>query len=97
MTSNNQPQPDPLDDFEPWQAGESHDAFVQRALEHHARTGEWPPDPLLDEVAEMRRSVLAESGGDYCTLWASYIELDRQAAEKEAGSRLAEKHERPAA
>lgn len=35
---------------------------IERAREHHARTGEWPPDPLLDEVAEMRRRVAAEDG-----------------------------------
>jgi hypothetical protein len=60
--NNNESQPDRHNDFEPWKAGESHDEFVQRALEHHARTGEWPPDPLLDEVAEMRRRVAAEDG-----------------------------------
>ncbi len=95
--NSNESQPDPLDAFEPWKAGESHDEFMQRALEHHARTGEWPPDPLLDEVAEMRRSVLAEYGGDYRKLWQSYIDLDRQAAEQEASSRAPEKQERPAA
>jgi hypothetical protein len=95
--NNNESQPDPLDGFEAWREGESHDSFVARALEHHARTGEWPPDPLLDEVAEMRRSVLAEYGGDYRKLWASYVELDREAAEQEAESPSAEKRKRPAA
>ena len=95
--NSNESQPDPLDAFEPWKAGESHDEFVQRALEHHARTGEWPPDPLLDEVAEMRRNVLAEYGGDYLKLWQSYVELDRQATEQEAESDPAGKRERPAA
>jgi hypothetical protein len=71
--------------------------FIERALDHHARTGEWLPDPLLDEVAEMRRNVLAEYGGDYRKLWASYVEHDRQAAEQEAPSPIAEKQERPAA
>src|SRR5688500_4299370 len=54
--------------------------FIERAREHHARTGEWPPDPLLDEVYEMRRRVLAEHGGDYRKLWASYVELGKQRA-----------------
>ena len=90
-------QPDPWDEFDLSKARERYDAFVERALEHHARTGEWLPDPLLDEVAEMRRSVLAEYGGDYRKLWQSYVDLDRQAAEQEAGSRSAEKQERPAA
>lgn len=71
--------------------------FIERALEHHAQTGEWLPDPLLDEVAEMRRNLLAEHGNDYRKLWASYAELDRQAAEQETGSRPMEKQKRPAA
>lgn len=95
--NNNESQSDPLDEFEPWKAGESHDEFVKRALDHHARTGEWPPDPLLDEVAEMRRNVLAEYGGDYRKLWASYVEHDRQAAEQEAALPSAGKQKRPAA
>jgi hypothetical protein len=36
--------------------------YIERARQHHARTGEWPPDPLLDEVDEMRRRVAAEDG-----------------------------------
>jgi hypothetical protein len=55
-------QPDPLDEFDLRKARKDYDAFVERALQHHARTGEWPPDPLLDEVAEMRRRVAAEDG-----------------------------------
>jgi hypothetical protein len=38
--------------------------FIERAREHHARTGEWPPDPLLDEMDEMRRRVQAAHGDD---------------------------------
>lgn len=41
---------------------ESVGEFIERAREHHARTGEWPPDPLLDEVDEMRRRVAAADG-----------------------------------
>lgn len=95
--NSNESQADPLEDFEPWREGESHDEFVERARQYHARTGEWPPDPLLDEVAEMRRNVLAEYGGDYRKLWQSYVELDRQAAEQEVESDPAGKQERPAA
>jgi hypothetical protein len=73
-------QPDTRDEFDLRKARERYDAFVKRALDHHARTGEWLPDPLLDEVAEMRRNVVAEYGGDYRKLWESYIELDRQRA-----------------
>ena len=38
--------------------------FIERAREHHARTGQWPPDPLLDELEEQRRRVEAEHGND---------------------------------
>jgi hypothetical protein len=90
-------QPDPLDEFDLRKAGERYDAFVKRALDHHARTGEWLPDPLLDEVAEMRRNALAEYGGDYRKLWASYVEHDREAAAEEAALSTAGKQKRPAA
>lgn len=53
--------------------------FIERAREHHARTGEWPPDPLLDEIDEMRRRVQAEHGNDPWKLLKSY---------NQAGSRL---------
>jgi hypothetical protein len=53
--------------------------FIKRAREHHARTGEWPPDPLLDEIDEMRRRVQAEHGNDPWKLLAYY---------NQAGSRL---------
>jgi hypothetical protein len=95
--NNDEARPDPLDDFEPWKAGESHDAFVQRAIAFEAKHGVWPPDPLLDEVAEMRRAVLAEHGDDYRKLWAWYVEQDRQAAEQEANLNRAGKQKRPAA
>lgn len=78
-------------------AGQRVKDFIERALEHHAQTGEWLPDPLLDEVAEMRRNVVAEFGGDYRKLWAWYVEQDQQAAEREAAVPTAEKQKRPAA
>jgi hypothetical protein len=78
-------------------AGQRVKDFIERALDHHAQTGEWLPDPLLDEVAEMRRNVLAEYGGDYQKLWQSYIDLDREGAEQEAASSTAEKQKRSAA
>jgi hypothetical protein len=57
--------------------------FIERAREHHARTGEWPPDPLLDEIDEMRRRVQAEHGNDPWKLLAYY---------NQAGSRLLGEH-----
>ncbi|WP_420127697.1 hypothetical protein [Longimicrobium sp.] len=85
--------------------------FIDRAREQHARTGEWPPDPLLDEIDEMRRRVQAEHGDDPWKLLKWYNQAgdrkfdhdagastqDSKAAEQEACSREAEKQERPAA
>lgn len=34
----------------------------------------WPPDPLLDEVEEARRRILAEHGGDYRKVFEFYME-----------------------
>jgi hypothetical protein len=76
--NSNESQPDRLVDFEPWRAGEDHDAFVQRAIEYEAKHGVWPPDPLLDEVAEMRRRVLARHGNDYQKVLERYVELGKQ-------------------
>jgi hypothetical protein len=73
-------RPDPLDEFDLRKARESYDAFVEHALQHHARTGEWLPDPLLDEVAEMRRRVLARHGNDYQKVLEWYVELGKQRA-----------------
>ena len=64
------------------QALEEYDAFVAEALEHHARTGEWPPDPLLDEVAEMRRQILAEHDNDYSKVLDWYVELGKERASR---------------
>jgi hypothetical protein len=70
------------EDFNLREAREEYDAYVQRAREHHARTGEWPPDPLLDEVAEMRRKVMVEHGNDWRKLLRWYIEQDKLNAEQ---------------
>jgi hypothetical protein len=85
--------------------------FIDRAREHHALTGEWPPDPLLDEIDEMRRRVQAEHGDDPWKLLKWYNQAgdrkfdhnagastqDGKAAEQEAESRDAGKQNRPAA
>lgn len=57
------------------------DDFIERAREHHARTGEWPPDPLLDEIDEMRRRVQAEHGNDPRRL----LEWFNQAGHRQTG------------
>jgi hypothetical protein len=68
------------DGYDLRKAREEYDAFVAQALEHHARTGEWPPDPLLDEVAEMRRQILAEHDNDYNKVLDWYVELGKERA-----------------
>lgn len=42
----------------------------------------WPPDPLLDEVDEARRLILAEHGGDYLKVIESYMEDQKQFANR---------------
>jgi hypothetical protein len=38
---------------------------------------EWPPDPLLDEVDEMRRRIMAENGNDWRKVLRWHVEQDR--------------------
>jgi hypothetical protein len=85
------PEPVPRN-FDLRKVREEYDAFVAQALEHHARTGEWPPDPLLDEVADMRRQILAEHDNDYRKVLDWYVELGRQRAN---GSGQEEPEEEP--
>lgn len=54
--------------------------FIDAAREHHARTGEWPPDPLLDEIEEMRRRVEAEHGPDPRKVLEWYIQAGKRQA-----------------
>lgn len=65
--------------------------YVQRAREHHARTGEWPPDPLLDEVDEMRRQIMAEHGNDWRKVVRWHVEQDKLFREQNPNARYAEK------
>lgn len=47
--------------------------YIERARQYHAEHGEWPPDPLLDEVREMRsaswRSTETTGGRCWTTTW----------------------------
>jgi hypothetical protein len=64
--------------------------FIEGAREHHARTGEWPPDPLLDEIDEMRRRVQAERGDDPWKLLKWYNQAgERQIAHNGGASTAA--------
>ncbi|HST63113.1 MAG TPA: hypothetical protein VLK84_30670 [Longimicrobium sp.] len=38
---------------------------IELARQYHAQHGVWPPDPLLDEVDDMRRQIMAEHGNDW--------------------------------
>ena len=60
--------------------------FIERAREHHARTGEWPPDPLLDELNEMRRRVEAEHGNDPRKVLEWYIQAGKRQAALNGGA-----------
>jgi hypothetical protein len=69
---------------------------IEQAREHHARTGEWPPDPLLDEVAEMRRKIMAEHGNDWRKVLRWHVEQDRLYAQRHPNARFVEKPDRSA-
>jgi hypothetical protein len=90
MNESSRPDSDP-DSFDLGKAREDYDSYVQRALEHHARTGEWPPDPLLDEVAEMRRRIMAEHGNDWRKVLRWHVEQDREYAQQNPNARIVEK------
>jgi hypothetical protein len=80
MSEHGSPNPPREDDFRTFRE------FIDAAREHHARTGEWPPDPLLDEVAEMRRLILAEHDNDYNKVLDWYVELGKQRASRNGHS-----------
>lgn len=80
-----------LNGFDVRKAREEYEAYVQHALEHHARTGEWPPDPLLDEVAEMRRKIMAEHGNDWRKVLQWHREQDELFVRNNPNARYAEK------
>ncbi|HST63112.1 MAG TPA: hypothetical protein VLK84_30665 [Longimicrobium sp.] len=56
--------------------------YVERATQYHAEHGVWPPDPLLDEIDEARREIMAEHGNDWRKVLEYYVELDRQNPER---------------
>jgi hypothetical protein len=57
--------------------GREYDEYVERARQYHAEHGVWPPDPLLDEVADMRRQIMAENGNDWRKVLQWHVEQDR--------------------
>jgi hypothetical protein len=64
---------------------------IERARQHHARTGEWPPDPLLDEVAEMRRKIMAEHDNDWRKVLRWHVEQDKLFVQQNPNARFASK------
>jgi hypothetical protein len=68
---------------------------IAHAREHHARTGEWPADPVLDEVAEIRREIMAEHGNDWRKVLRWHLEQDRLFVQQNPNARFAEKPARP--
>jgi ribosomal 50S subunit-associated protein YjgA (DUF615 family) len=42
----------------------------------------WPPDPLLDEVDEARQRILAECDNDPKKVMESYLEYQKQFADR---------------
>jgi hypothetical protein len=90
MNGSSRPDSGP-DGFDLRKARKEYDAYVQAAREHHARTGEWPPDPLLDEVAEMRRQIMAEHGNDWRKVLRWHVEQDKLFALQNPTAKFIEK------
>ncbi|HEY0017378.1 MAG TPA: hypothetical protein VGC13_13795 [Longimicrobium sp.] len=88
---SDEPLADARDGFDLRRARENYDAFVARAREHHARTGEWPPDPLLDEIDEIRREIMAEHDNDWRKVLRWHVEQDKLFAEQNPNARFASK------
>lgn len=70
--------------------------FIEAAREYHARTGEWPPDPLLDEIDEVRRRIMAEHGNDYRKVLQWYVEVGQQYARENPDAVFPQKLDRSA-
>jgi ribosomal 50S subunit-associated protein YjgA (DUF615 family) len=54
-------------------------------------------DPLLEEVDEMRRRIMARHDNDWRKVLAYYLEADRQRRELEAHGRAVERKSKSAA
>lgn len=93
-------QPDPRPGAEAMDArtiaelGREYRAYVERARQYHAQHGVWPPDPLLDEVYEMRSRIMAEHDNDWRKVLQWHLEQDRL---REQGGALPGVQDKPAA
>lgn len=62
--------------------GRQYREYVERARQYHAEHGVWPPDPLLDEVADMRRQIMAEHGNDWRKVLQWHLDQDQLCREQ---------------
>lgn len=82
-------QPDPRHDageMDPRmiaELGSEYRAYVERARQYHARHGVWPPDPLLDEVDDMRRRIMAEHAHDWREVLQWHLDQDKLYAQQD--------------
>lgn len=70
---------------------------VERARQYHAEHGVWPPDPLLDEVDDMRRQIMAEHGNDWRKVLRWHVGQDRLHSKQDGGETMPEIEEKSAA
>lgn len=73
------------------------DEYVERARQYHALHGVWPPDPILDEVADMRRQIMAEHGDDWRKVLQWHVDQDRLHKERNGGDTMPEIEDKSAA
>jgi hypothetical protein len=66
---------------------DEYNEFVAQAIEYERETGEWPPDPLLDEIDEWRREIMAEQGNGYGRVLEYYRQLDKRYAEQKPNTK----------
>jgi hypothetical protein len=66
--------------------GSEYREYVERARQYHAHHGVWPPDPLLDEVADMRRQIMAENGNDWRKVLQWHVEQDKLYTQQNGGA-----------
>lgn len=49
---------------------------IEADRRHYAETGEWPPNAVLDEVAEMRRRAWGPDGNEHLRRLQSYADKE---------------------
>ncbi|HLM69439.1 MAG TPA: hypothetical protein VK358_18000 [Longimicrobium sp.] len=64
------------------------DEYTEYARQYHAEHGVWPPDPLLDEVADMRRQIMAENGNDWRKVLQWHLDQDRLHRQQHDGEKM---------